>query len=314
MSRCCPTADSACRRTGSEGRGPPPSAAHPAAIAPEVTRTTACPSARSSAASPQSLSTAPSSRWPPASVTEDEPTFTTMVPDVTTAAPPAPGALWRQAPVPSCRPSCGPSPVGGLGLGTGLRLSATTFRGAATARAIGILVLRCTEGGIAAVVGEAHIADMDRVAVSCPGAPKGAFDTDPTQALLHQGEGVVVGQVRQGDGAQGGAATDHERPVVGSRHLERHLAHGPMDHRRAELGLELPACLVDDHGEPADQLVDAVAGEGGDARALPAGARGTGHVGPGPHDQPRPFEQLAAVAPELVLEHRFLFARGAVLG
>ena len=66
MSRCWPTADTAWSVARSVGRGPPPSAAQPAAIAPELTSTTLWPAPRSSATSAHSFSIAAASTPPPA--------------------------------------------------------------------------------------------------------------------------------------------------------------------------------------------------------------------------------------------------------
>src|SRR4051812_21696818 len=78
MSRLCPTAETACSVTASRGR---PSgratAGRPAAIAPEVTATTLCPSERSSATCAQKAATAASSMVPSSEVIDDEPILAT---------------------------------------------------------------------------------------------------------------------------------------------------------------------------------------------------------------------------------------------
>ena len=78
--RCWPTAATACSVTGSDGRGAPgDSAVHPAAMAPDVTTTTRCPSLRSPATSPESPPMADASTVPSSRVTEDDPILTTTV-------------------------------------------------------------------------------------------------------------------------------------------------------------------------------------------------------------------------------------------
>ena len=73
MSRCWPTAETAWRTAGSDGRcSPRPSADQPAAMAPEVTTTTVWPSARAAAISPPR-------RRHRLGVTDDEPTLTTAI-------------------------------------------------------------------------------------------------------------------------------------------------------------------------------------------------------------------------------------------
>src|SRR5688500_9342272 len=66
----------ACSVATSRGRGMRISG-RPAAIAPEVTTTTRCPSARAAATSVQSLRTASTSITPASSVIDDVPTLTT---------------------------------------------------------------------------------------------------------------------------------------------------------------------------------------------------------------------------------------------
>ena len=79
MSRLCPAAASACSVGVSVGRSLSPSAATPADTAPELTTTTSWPSTRSCATSPQSFSIAAVSMTPTSSVSDDVPTFATIV-------------------------------------------------------------------------------------------------------------------------------------------------------------------------------------------------------------------------------------------
>ncbi len=93
MRRCWPTAETAWRTAGSPGRcSPRPSAAQPAAMAPELTTTMVCPARRAAASSPQSRATV-------GAVAEVEPSLTTAItprpprcrpPTRTSSTPPSP--------------------------------------------------------------------------------------------------------------------------------------------------------------------------------------------------------------------------------
>lgn len=79
MSLDWPTAETAWSVAGSVGRTPPPSADHPAAMAPELTRTTLWPISRSSATWEHNRSMATGSTPASLVVMEDDPIFTTTV-------------------------------------------------------------------------------------------------------------------------------------------------------------------------------------------------------------------------------------------
>src|SRR4051812_21949777 len=80
MSRCWPTAETACSVAMSVGLAPAsPMAGRPAAMAPDVTTTTRRPSPRSCATSVQSFSIDCSSISPSALVIDDVPTLTTTI-------------------------------------------------------------------------------------------------------------------------------------------------------------------------------------------------------------------------------------------
>src|SRR5580704_3165283 len=201
MRRCWPTADTAWSTAGSAGRWRLPSgsrAAHPAAMAPDVTTTTVWPLSRAEATSPHSRATV-------SSVTDDEPTFTTAI-----------------------------------------------MRGPAS------LVL---------APGEGHGADGDLVPVARAGAGQRAVDAESAQPPDGLGLRARVGEVGQCDGAFGGPAHDQPCPRPGALHVDPlgqrpvhdHLA-GPGGQARGRLRPGRP----DEHGEPADELVDAGARGRGD--------------------------------------------------
>src|SRR5580658_891037 len=86
MSLDWPTAETACSVAGSLGRGPPPMADHPAAIAPELTMTTLWPRLRSSTTWAHNLPTDAASTPPSPLVIDEDPTLTTTVRAVPGAA------------------------------------------------------------------------------------------------------------------------------------------------------------------------------------------------------------------------------------
>src|SRR3954468_15831701 len=85
MSKPWPTEAAACWVARSRGRLVRPSGAKPAAMAPDETRTTSRPDVRAAAITSASPSTAAESIWPAASVSDDDPTLTTIRRASTTA-------------------------------------------------------------------------------------------------------------------------------------------------------------------------------------------------------------------------------------
>ena len=109
---------------------------------------------------------------------------------------------------------------------------------------------------------------------------------------------------------------DTRQAPSSSRHDREPLLRRAQHHERLGFGLG-GARLADQRAQPAEQHVEALAGDRRDRERV-AIARGRlelegGDVGLGPHDEPGPLEQLGPVAAELVEQHpRLLLGRAAV--
>ena len=136
------------------------------------------------------------------------------------------------------------------------------------------------------------------------------------QPVLHVLHRLEVGEVGHGHDALGVAPGDPPRAVVVA-HAREPLLHRAAARRSGSGSGSAAAGLADQRAEPTEELVEALAGDGGELDAVRFGERVAeleeGDVGLGADDEARPVEQLGPVAAQLVEQDpRLLLGRPLV--
>ncbi len=148
---------------------------------------------------------------------------------------------------------------------------------------------------------------MDDVAIAGTGPDQRPFDPQAAQTFLDVGHGLVVGEVGEGHGPQGGAPEHHERPV-GLPHDLDPLGQWSVDDdggRRHQFGR--PG-LAHQQGQTAEEGGHTLSGHGRDLEVggqpviVGTDQRGAEGVGLGPHQEAGPLEEFGTVTPQFVEE------------
>src|SRR3954454_22077415 len=208
MSRPWPTEAAACWVARSRGRLVRPSGAKPAAIAPEETRTTSRPDVRAAAITSASPSTAAESISPAASVSDDDPTLTTIRRASTTAVRAMASAALEAKVRAAGTHHAGPRVDAGLPVEDPAVIASDDDPHAG-------LGAQRNEFVLDAQLGEPVGEEADGLVVGEVGLPDPAFGLDPADAiavtLTADGELLLVDGARADDDALG-LTGGRERP------------------------------------------------------------------------------------------------------